>query len=299
MLALEKLADWWDVQKKDSEKALNAFVDEHPHLFGVAVAGTVQTAMDLGSGFVDVLRVGEGVKQGGWGYAQDALRVVSLAGPVARIGRFGLTKLVPNVAGPLCARISATQALRMTGVKHFAAVEDVIKSLAGKGIASMTEIAPELRQFGAEVRNLGQIKSLEHVRELVTKNPKGVITFAVRWVTKAGKAAGHSVVAYRDWVGRVRFMDRSGVIFKDLAELEQAMQRVGKTYSGIEKAVPLGEALHVGHSMVVTLTNGASAVAVETRSLMLTSTHYANRLFDEFRNRLAKGQTRSSAAGGH
>src|SRR4051794_25968542 len=106
MLALEKLAAWWDEQKRGSEKVLDSFVDEHPNLFGVAVAGSVKTAMDLGAGFVDVFRVGEGVKQGGWGYAQDALRVVSLAGPVARVGRFGLTKFVPDVVGPLCARVS-------------------------------------------------------------------------------------------------------------------------------------------------------------------------------------------------
>ena len=36
MLALEKLADWWDTQKKGSEKVLDSFVDEHPNLFGVA-----------------------------------------------------------------------------------------------------------------------------------------------------------------------------------------------------------------------------------------------------------------------
>ena len=145
MLALEKLADWWDTQKKESEKALDSFVDEHPNLFGVAVAGSVKTAMDLGAGFVDVLRVGEGVKKGGWGYAQDALRVVALAGPVASVGRFGLTKFVPDVAGGLCARVSATQALRLTGTSHLAEVEEVIKSFSGKASNSMTDIAPEIK----------------------------------------------------------------------------------------------------------------------------------------------------------
>lgn len=55
--------------------------------------------MDLGAGFVDVLRVGEGVKKGGWGYAEGALRVVSLAGPATRVGRFGLAKLVLMLRG--------------------------------------------------------------------------------------------------------------------------------------------------------------------------------------------------------
>jgi hypothetical protein len=299
MLALEKLADWWDRRKKESENALDSFVDRHPNLFGVAVAGSTKTAMDLGAGFVDVLRVGEGVKQGGWGYGRDALRVVSLAGPAARVGRMALTKFIPDVAGPLCARVSATQALRMTGTKHFAAVEDVIKSLSGKVISSMTEIAPELQQFRAGVRNLGPLNSLEHVRDLVNANPKGVITFAVKWVQRSGGEAAHSLVAYRDWIGRVRFLDRTGAVFGDLEELEQAMQRAGKTYNGIEKAVPYGEALHLANSTVVTALNGTSMIAVETRSLMLTSMYRANQLFDEFRNQWVKGITGKGTAARH
>ena len=297
MLALEKLADWWDEQRGQSEKVLDSFVDNHPNLFGVAVAGTVDTAMALGAGFVDVLRVGEGVKKGGWGYAEDALRVVSLAGPAARLSRIGLTRLVPNVAGPICARISATQALRLTGASHFAAVEDVLNATSGKVIRSMTDIGPEMKQLGAQVRSLGDVRSLDHLKDLVSQNPKGVVTFAVQWVTDAGKPAAHSLVGYRDWIGRVRFLDRTGTVSGSLAELEQQMRQLGKTYSGIEKAVPYGRVLHVANSIVTTAVNGASAVAVETKSLMLTTMDNANRTIDEFRNRMAKGLQHASPSG--
>lgn len=75
------------------------------------------------------------------------------------------------------------------------------------------------------------------------------------------------------------------------------MRRLGKTYNGIEKAVPYGQALHVANSIVTTATNGASAVAVETRSLMLTTLDNAKRTFDEFRNRMAKGLPQASPSG--
>ena len=50
----------------------------------------------------------------------------------------------------------------MTGTEHFAAIEDVIKSFSGKLISSMTDIEPDLRQLGANVRNLGEMKSWEY-----------------------------------------------------------------------------------------------------------------------------------------
>ena len=63
-MALSSLADWWDRQKLDSEKILTDWVQENPQWWAIAVAGTVQTTMDLGAGFVDVLRFGEGAAQG-------------------------------------------------------------------------------------------------------------------------------------------------------------------------------------------------------------------------------------------
>ena len=60
MLAASDIADWWSEQHRSSKRELDQFVDEHPNWFGVFVAGTTATAMDLGAGLVDVLRLGEG-----------------------------------------------------------------------------------------------------------------------------------------------------------------------------------------------------------------------------------------------
>jgi hypothetical protein len=59
------VADWWDKQHQESKKALDQFVDDNPNLFGVLVATTMATAMDLGAGAVDALRFGQGASEGG------------------------------------------------------------------------------------------------------------------------------------------------------------------------------------------------------------------------------------------
>ncbi len=62
-------------------------MQDNPQWWAVAVAGTVQTSMDLGAGLVDVLRFGEGGAEGGVkGVGKDVLRLLILVGPLGRAG---------------------------------------------------------------------------------------------------------------------------------------------------------------------------------------------------------------------
>jgi len=74
-------ADWadaWEANAAESSAALDQMVSAYPSTWPVAAA--VQTAMDVGSGFVDILKLGEGTAEGGLkGYAQDTLRAVGIA----------------------------------------------------------------------------------------------------------------------------------------------------------------------------------------------------------------------------
>ncbi|MCP4361883.1 MAG: RHS repeat-associated core domain-containing protein, partial [Chloroflexi bacterium] len=75
-----RLADQWDHYAAETSNILYDWVDRHPNVVTIAVTTFTQTAMDLGSGFVDTLRLGEGVAEGGaWGYGKDGLRVAALA----------------------------------------------------------------------------------------------------------------------------------------------------------------------------------------------------------------------------
>ena len=139
MHSASELAEWWDKNKKESEKALEDFVDAHPHMWGVAA--TVQTCMDVGAGFVDVLRFGEGMAESYntgkvWPLVQDLFRGLTIAGGAAKLlgsaavaGRVGsfigrgtsiggkLPGLYADVAPAkgICAPIATANAIRRTG----------------------------------------------------------------------------------------------------------------------------------------------------------------------------------------
>src|SRR5687768_14299403 len=85
MRTASDIADWWDKEHAKSQKALDDFVDEYPGFFGVVIATAAATAMELGKGTVDVLRLGTGVAEGTvGGVAQDGLRALSIVGTVGK-----------------------------------------------------------------------------------------------------------------------------------------------------------------------------------------------------------------------
>lgn len=258
MFGLEKLADWWDGEKQTSEKALDEFVDNHPDWFGIVVATAAASAMDLGAGFVDVLRVGEGVKEGGWGYGKDALRVLSFAGPAARLGRLGLARVTPNPSGGVCAWVASAKAIRQTGTKHFATAQELFKA-AGHHSApmSMAEMIPVLKRVGAATKSLGPPKSIKHLEQLTSQNANGVILFGVSW-----SKGGHALYAFRDMAGKFRIADRTGKVVSSLSEVE-------RFYPGIGNAVPQGAAVHIMNSTITQRTTLASILALEVRTAML------------------------------
>jgi hypothetical protein len=53
MWRFSDLADWWDDKKHAAEEYLHEWSDGHDSWFRVAVAGSIQTAMNPGGGFVD------------------------------------------------------------------------------------------------------------------------------------------------------------------------------------------------------------------------------------------------------
>ena len=124
MFGLEEIADWWDTQFEESQEILQDWVNESDsdgELYARAAGATVvHTSMQLGASLVDLLRLGEGIEEGGvWGYTQDALRVLSLAGPVARLGRLAAARWTFNPRGGFCASVATARTLRHSGTNLF------------------------------------------------------------------------------------------------------------------------------------------------------------------------------------
>jgi LysM repeat protein len=275
MRAASDIADWWDEQHRSSKRELDAFVDQHPDWFGVIVAGTTATAMDLGAGLVDVLRLGEGAAQGGVkGIAQDGLRLLQIAPAVGKLSRFALARVVADPGGGICTWMSATKALRQVGVKAFASVEDLaeaggfqsIKSLGGAFVDTLT---PVLQKLGARVIALGKPANLEAVNAAVKSD--GVVLFSVRWL-KGGKMVGHTIYAFKDLAGRILYADRTGAVVSSLAELE-------RVYSGIGKATVYGTASFVQGPRIL-LANGLAVLGIEVRAQLAANPETVAQTFE-------------------
>ena len=95
-MSLSNWANWWDKQKRETEQILEDWVIENPHWWTIGAATAVHTSMVLGQGFVDVLRLGEGVAEGtAGGVGKDALRLLVVLGPLARAGAAASRALIP------------------------------------------------------------------------------------------------------------------------------------------------------------------------------------------------------------
>ncbi|WP_262333352.1 peptidoglycan-binding domain-containing protein [Bosea sp. BH3] len=246
MVALSKYADWWDQQKAQTETILNEWVQDNPQWWAVAVATSVQTSMDLGAGFVDVLRFGEGMYEGGVkGYGKDALRMLAILGPLGRAGgvlsrvlnmqMIRLAVKVKGVSGPCTFQAVNNLTAIIRGKSYFITVRDMaaavgrpigslVRNEAGNlQLSSSVEKAIEFMiSQGIKVSRMAQAKTVKDVARLA-ETEDGVVIFAIRCVVKtpAGKLKDikHTVIAVRDAVGQVRFADYGAQYFTSLEAL--------------------------------------------------------------------------------
>jgi hypothetical protein len=253
-MALSQLADWWDEQKRISERILTEWVQENPQWWAIGVAGTVQTTMDLGAGMVDVLRLGEGIAQGGLkGVGKDALRLLVILGPLGRAGgmlsrmihlrRLRFAVQVAGVDGPCTFQAVNNAMMILKGKNLFITVKDMAAAM-GKHVSSLTkdkdglyqigawidELVPLLRSNGAMVKEVKGLTQLSEVANLARRE-SGVVIFAIkstviRTVQKAGGITTteaeeilHSVSVFRNSMGQIRYADYGGKVVNSLEQL--------------------------------------------------------------------------------
>jgi len=294
MWVFTEVADWFDKARNDNDQWIDqnlqpwvgsTLYEDSPWYRNVGIytaAGTLfalnKFTTTIASGFVDVLRVGDGIREGGWGWGKDALRILSIAGPffkavryagpvlralpgVSRLTRYSLT-LEPavNIAkgefGGRCAWVTAARLLRVTGSRPFAQVADVA---AGHGIAleetgkiSILKLAPALRNLGADAKVINLVEEARQVdllgreaataeaalQRVLSAHPNGAVMLGLNWAKAGGGTGRHAIIAVRDAFGGVSFIDRSGMAVKTFAELN------GK-YPGIVDAALRAEAVLV------------------------------------------------------
>jgi hypothetical protein len=243
------VADWWESQRRETKEILDDFVRDHPDWFGIIVATATETAMDLGAGLVDVLRLGQGTAEGGWGYGRDALRLLAFAGPLGRAGGLlrnagnaRVARLIADPGGPRCAWVAATKALRQVGQRYggklFVAVDDLARaagtSLQHTAGITLESMAAQLRTLGARVGPVQPVANMGEVARLVPRDGS-VVMISLNGMRNGARVAGHSIYAFRDALGRVRLMDRSGVY--------GSLEELGRRYTQCDQFVPRAAAV--------------------------------------------------------
>ncbi len=246
MRTASDIANWWDKQHAQANQELEYFVEQYPGLFGVVLATTVATVMEVGKGTVDVLRLGEGMASGTAGGAlADGMRALSIVGTVGKgakmikevVARNTMMKIIVDPGGGACAYVSATQALRQTGQKAFAAVDDLAKALgkAAKdlGALDVDELFKIMKLLKVRTGPLVKFKSWEEVARVVPHDGS-VVSFGV--IFKDGRA--HRLFAFRDALGKIKIMDRGGSAGK-LPEVVDDIDFIARKYnSGIGSWLP-------------------------------------------------------------
>lgn len=300
---LNQVADWFDKTRHEDDQFLDqtfqGWIDttQDPNSwtssglgYAVTVGGTGilyavwQLSSKVASGFVDVLRVGDGTydyvtgQGSAWGIGQDALRALMLAGPALRLSRYALA-LVAGVdeysSLGNCTWVAATRALRMTGVRHFASLGDLMELFgmsrpAEMGGAFANEFIPSLRLLGADANvAVEAATSMDQVIEVANVNSNGVAIFSVEWTPPGtAQSVGHTLLAQRQLFGGVKLIDRSGVVLYD--SLTQ-VEAVG--YQGISTARVYGPIVTVQNAAAVqtlgTVPAIANTLAVEVKAVAI------------------------------
>ena len=284
MWVFTEVADWFDKSRKEGEK----FIDDglqpwvattlyanspwYRNVGIYAASGTLYAlnkfTTTVAAGFVDVLRLGDGVQEGGWGFGKDALRLLMVVGPALRAARYAIAavqeldvgtnavlgmqragmsfeealKAVPWVRN--CGWVAAARILRLTGTAPMAALSDVARA-AGIGveqtgaIGAVTELDEALRSLGAPTA-VRAVQGLKGIANLLRQNPSSSVMFGVTW----GQDMGHVLVATRNFFGGISILDRSGAMVSTLEALS-------KSYPGIESATVEVTALLIRNSMLV------------------------------------------------
>ena len=139
-----------------------------------------------------------------------------------------MMKLIVDPGGGRCAYVSATQALRQTGQKAFASVDDLAREL-GMSLDEMGGAnAAQIRAFMLKVKTaIGPGLNFKTWREIekVVPHDGSVVSFGVNFAN----GGGHRLYAFRDALGRVKIMDRGGSAGK-LPEVLDSLDAVAKKY---------------------------------------------------------------------
>lgn len=187
-------------------------------------ASTTKSLTTFGAGFVDLLRLGDGVKEGSLkGVGTDALRFVAVF-PVGKAASMiksakgvSVAKFMADTGGPNCFWVASAKAPRQVGQKFkgrlLVGVDDLAVALkmpknSLRVIPNLTTGMSYLRRLGAKTGAIKKVTSAKDIAKILPKDG-GVVMVAIHVMRNGKVVAGHAIYAFRNTLGQIRFMDRT------------------------------------------------------------------------------------------
>jgi hypothetical protein len=160
-----EVADWFEKNRAESDNILDRWVEDSNYNTGVMIAAsTTKSLTTFGAGFVDLLRLGDGIKEGTLkGVGTDTLRFVAVF-PVGKAAStlksakgLSAAKFIVDTGGPNCFWVASAKALRQVGQKYkgrlLIGVEDLANALGMPSNALW--VIPNLSTGMSYLRRLG------------------------------------------------------------------------------------------------------------------------------------------------
>lgn len=273
-----EVANWFEKNRSETDRILDQWVEDSNYSAGVMIAAsTTKAVTTFGAGFVDLLRLGDGVKEGGIkGIGTDALRFVAVF-PVGKAAKMiqsakgvSVAKLIADTGGPNCFWIASAKALRHVSQKVngklLIGVDDLAAALKMPSkalweIPNLVTGMSYLRRLGATT---GVVKQVSNTKDIVKMLPKdgSVVMVAVHVMRNGKVVAGHAIYAFRNNLGQIRFMDRTvGRVLKSGTQ---------GVYKSIEELAPVyGASALVPYEASVLYNVFAKSVAYEAPRLVI------------------------------
>jgi hypothetical protein len=240
---LGDLADWLDgaaTRYLEVRDAVVGWADAHTYGLAhrwnpvsYAAVALNSVGVHLVQSFVDTLRLGNGVRDGGWGYARDGLRLLNVIGGAgAIVGRVARTLAVTQAPGTYtCSWITHVNVLRRTGQKFFMSVRDLMRPIGTSEtfvnraggthaelyrdmLAVIRRLVPGLREF----RPTSPTRSLQEVVNLAQSNRRGVFTLSFEYEESLADF-GHTLFGTYSREAGMVFTDTNGRVFYGLNAL--------------------------------------------------------------------------------
>ncbi len=225
---LGDVADGFDRELDQAEKGLDEWVESSRYSkTSMASASTAIAFMRFGQTFVDVLRIGNGLREGTFrGVGSDAMRLLTVVGIAgAGISRLSRVLVVTQQAETFnCSWITAVNAARRVGQRFFGSLDEFAKA-AGVDLAALAETGgTDAAQFAKLVEGMKKIglaveevrppsDSVEAIADVLKARPSGALGFAIKYES-GGRTLGHQLFATYSKTDGLVITDTTATIFR-------------------------------------------------------------------------------------